>query len=190
MSMAGKSLWSGVCAAFILCSLGSVLQAQSTSAAETPKPASKGEQTRATAQEDDKKILDPISVTATRNPISSFEYPGMVSVIGRQEIRTRQPSTPDDILKLVPNVQFYGGPRRTGEVPSIRGFSGPDVIVLLDGARQNFGSAHDGQFFLDPSLLKRVEIYHTLRSEKATLVADLKDNPTRMREAIAEMRGP
>ena len=51
-----------------------------------------------------------------------------------------------------------GGPRRTGEVPSIRGFDGPDVVVLFDGARQNFGSAHDGRFFIDPGLVKRVEV--------------------------------
>ncbi len=104
------------------------------------------------------KILDPISVTATRNPIKAFEYPGMVSVIGREEIESRQASTPDDVLNFVPNVEFTGGPRRTGEVPSIRGFDGPDVIVLIDGARQNFGSAHDGRFFVDPSLLKQVEV--------------------------------
>lgn len=104
------------------------------------------------------KILDPISVTATRNPTKAFEYPGMVTVVGREEIESRQASTPDDILNFVPNVEFTGGPRRTGEVPSIRGFDGPDVIVLIDGARQNFGSAHDGRFFVDPSLLKQVEV--------------------------------
>lgn len=104
------------------------------------------------------KILDPISVTATRNPIKAFEYPGMVTVVGREEIQSRQASSPDDILRFVPNVEFTGGPRRTGEVPSIRGFDGPDVIVLIDGARQNFGSAHDGRFFIDPSLLKQVEV--------------------------------
>lgn len=102
--------------------------------------------------------MDTISVTATRNEIDPFVYPGMVTVIDRNEIENLQPSTPDDVLKLVPNVEFSGGPRRTGEVPSIRGFSGPDVIVLLDGARQNFGSAHDGRFFLDPSLLRSVEV--------------------------------
>ena len=104
------------------------------------------------------KILDPISVTATRNPIKAFEYPGMVTVVGREEIQSRQASSPDDVLKFVPNVEFVGGPRRTGEVPSIRGFSGSDVIIMLDGARQNFGSAHDGRFFVDPSLLKQVEV--------------------------------
>ena len=33
--------------------------------------------------------LDTISVTATRNPIRAFEYPGMVSVQGREEIVAR-----------------------------------------------------------------------------------------------------
>ena len=102
--------------------------------------------------------LDKISVTATRNPIEAFEYPGMVTVIGPQEMETMQPSSPDDILRYVPGVESFGGPRRTGEVPSIRGFSGPDVIVLFDGARQNVNSGHDGRFFIDPSLLKSVEV--------------------------------
>ena len=85
-----------------------------------------------------------VTITATRNPVKTFEYPGMVSVIDGEEILRRQASTPDDLLQFVPNVEFTGGPRRTGEVPSIRGFSGADVIVTFDGARQNFGSAHDG----------------------------------------------
>lgn len=102
--------------------------------------------------------LDTISVTATRNPIKAFEYPGMVTVTGPQELQTLQPSSPDDILRFTPGVESFGGPRRTGEVPSIRGFSGPDVVVLFDGARQNFQSAHDGQFFIDPSVVKQVEV--------------------------------
>lgn len=102
--------------------------------------------------------LETVSVTATRNPIDAFEYPGMVSVINREEIQRRQASTADDILKWVPNVEFYGGPRRTGEVPSIRGFEGPEVIVTLDGARQNFEAGHDSGLFVDPSLLREVEV--------------------------------
>ncbi|HEX9782875.1 MAG TPA: TonB-dependent receptor plug domain-containing protein, partial [Opitutaceae bacterium] len=149
--MTGKNYWSGACAALTLCILGGIAQAQNSGAPETP-------QDQQSVQADYPKILDTISVTATRNPIKSFEYPGMVSVIGREEIQSRQASTPDDILKFVPNVDFAGGPRRTGETPSIRGFSGPDVIVIFDGARQNFGSAHDGRFFIDPNLLKQVEV--------------------------------
>lgn len=102
--------------------------------------------------------LDTISVTATRNPMQAFDYPGMVSVVPRSDIRMRQGSSPDDILSFVPNVEFTLGPRRTGETPSIRGLDGADVIVLFDGARQNFGSTHDGRFFIDPSLLESVEV--------------------------------
>jgi len=104
------------------------------------------------------KWLGAISVTATRNPIEAFEYPDMVTLVGQDQIQLLQASTPDDILRFVPNVEFTGGPRRTGEVPSIRGFSGPDVIILFDGSRQNFNAGHDGRFFIDPSLIKEVEV--------------------------------
>ncbi|WP_193369040.1 TonB-dependent receptor domain-containing protein [Pelagibius marinus] len=109
---------------------------------------------------------DTISVTATRNPLKSFEYPGMVTVQDREDIQLLQPSSPDDILRFVPGVEFFGGPRRTGEAPSIRGFSGPDVIILFDGARQNYDSGHDGRFFIDPSVLKSVEV---LRGSSSSL---------------------
>lgn len=102
--------------------------------------------------------IPPVSVTATRSPIEAFQYPGMVTVVGPEQLPLYQPSTPDDILRFVPGVEMTNGPRRTGEVPTIRGFSGPDVIVLIDGTRQNFGSAHDGRLFIDPSLLKEVEV--------------------------------
>ena len=141
--MVGKFWRRAVGVTTIVCFLGSAAAAQDSQGAAQPAA---------------KKKLDPITVTATRNPIRSFEYPGMVTVVGRESIRSRQASTVDDLLMDIPNVEFYGGPRRTGEVPSIRGFEGADVIVLLDGARQNFGSTHDGRFFIDPSLLKRVEV--------------------------------
>ena len=135
------------------CLLCGAAAAQDAGAPEGTDPPEQGEAPAGSAM-----VLDAISVTATRNPIRSFEYPGMVSVVGRERILTRQASTPDDLLRFIPNVEFTGGPRRTGEVPSIRGFDGPDIIVLFDGARQNFGSAHDGRFFLDPGLVKRVEV--------------------------------
>ena len=157
MARGYTSRW--LCAALALCVLENTAEAQNAGAPEAPAPAAQDSAAQLSAQAASyEKILDTISVTATRNPIKAFEYPGMVTVIGREEIQTRQPSTPDDILKFVPNVEFTGGPRRTGEVPSIRGFSGPDVITIFDGARQNFGSAHDGRFFIDPSLLKQVEV--------------------------------
>ena len=103
-------------------------------------------------------ITEPITITATGSGITAYEYPGMVTVIDRDEIDLKQASTPDDILRDVPGVMFTGGPRRTGEVPSIRGFSGADVVILIDGVRQNFSSGHDGRFFIDPSVVDSVEV--------------------------------
>ncbi len=109
-------------------------------------------------QASDALILEPVTVTATTNPMAAFEYPGQVTVMPREQIELLNPSSLDDIYQFIPGVQSVGGPRRTGEVPSIRGFDGPDVNVLFDGVRQNFNSGHDGRLFLDPALLSSVEV--------------------------------
>ena len=135
-----------------------VIGAAASADAQTPSEEPVTRSARATVETMKVRRLDPISVTATRNPIQAFDYPGMVSVVRRNDIRMGQGSSPDDVLGFMPNVDFTSGPRRTGETPSIRGLDGADVIVLFDGARQNFGSTHDGRFFIDPSLLDSVEV--------------------------------
>ena len=101
---------------------------------------------------------EPISVTATRTPMRAFNVPGQVTVKGPEQIENEIPASLDDLFDDIPGVTSFGGPRRTGEVPTIRGFSGPDVIVTLDGARQNFVSGHDGRAFIDPAFLGEAEI--------------------------------
>lgn len=141
-----------------LCIAGVLCLATGPARAQTAEGTDGAAGSRPSTRADGATVLDTISVTATRNPIESFEYPGMVTVVGPRELRARQPSTADEALRFVPGVEFTGGPRRTGETPRIRGFQGADVIVTIDGARQNFGSTHDGRFFIDPSLLERVEV--------------------------------
>jgi len=102
--------------------------------------------------------LDPITVFATLSPIRSFDYPGQVSVVEREEIETRQASDLEDVLQDVPGVFVDGGARRSGQAPTIRGFREEDILILLDGARQNFISGHDGRLFIEPDLLKSVEV--------------------------------
>ncbi len=100
---------------------------------------------------------DVVTVYGTSNPLPVFDYPGQVSVVTRDQIELFAPSSISDALRDVPGVDFAGGPRRTGETPSIRGLSGENVLILLDGARQSFISAHDGRFFVDPDLIKTAE---------------------------------
>ena len=102
--------------------------------------------------------IEEISVTATRGPSDVFSFPGSVSVIARDEIESRITASVAEIFAQTPGVQFTGGPRRTGEIPSLRGVSGEGVLILFDGVRQNFLSGHDGRFFIEPDLLKAAEV--------------------------------
>jgi len=109
-------------------------------------------------EEDEVTRLDTISVYATRNPISAFDYPGQVTVVERDVILDFNPSTLQEVFQAVPGAQFDSGPRRTGDAPAIRGLTGDGVLIFLDGARQSFVSGHDGRFFVDPELVKSVEV--------------------------------
>ncbi|MEM0953401.1 MAG: TonB-dependent hemoglobin/transferrin/lactoferrin family receptor [Pseudomonadota bacterium] len=106
----------------------------------------------------DSKTLEEITVYATSNPLPVFDYPGQVSVVGREEIDLFMPSAVSDLMRDIPGVEFSGGPRRTGETPSIRGRGGENVLILFDGARQSFISAHDGRFFIEPELIGTAEV--------------------------------
>ena len=92
---------------------------------------------------DDELRVEAITVYGTSNPLPIFDYPGQVTVVDREALETIAPSAVSDLLRDVPGLDFSGGPRRTGELPSIRGLSGQNVLILLDGARQSFTSAHD-----------------------------------------------
>ena len=100
---------------------------------------------------------DVIVVTATRTQLTNFDYPGLTSVISLEALNQNRPSDLIELLEDIPALEVSGGPRRTGQTLSLRGLGRENVTLLIDGARQNFNSAHDGVLFLDPSLLGRVE---------------------------------
>lgn len=102
--------------------------------------------------------LTEITVSATKNPVEAFSVPAAVSVVSKDEIDDFMASSISDIFESVPGLSFGGGPRRNGEVPSIRGLEGEGVVILYDGVRQSFLSGHDGRFFIEPNLLKSAEV--------------------------------
>lgn len=95
-----------------------------------------------------------------------FDTPNSVSVVGPEEILRRQPSSYEELLGDVPGVSIEGGPRGIAQEPNIRGFQDEQVVIRVDGARQNFSLAHRGRFFTDPDVLKQVEV---LRGGASTL---------------------
>jgi len=105
-------------------------------------------------------------VTATRTQLCNFDYPGLTSAIRLESLEENRPTDLAQLLEDVPGMEVAGGPRRTGQTINLRGFGRESVTLLIDGARQNFASAHDGVLFLDPGLLGRVE---TVRGSAAAL---------------------
>ncbi|MEM8597885.1 MAG: TonB-dependent receptor plug domain-containing protein, partial [Pseudomonadota bacterium] len=95
-----------------------------------------------------------------------LQTPNAVSVVGQDDIIRRQPSTYGDLLGDQPGVTIEGGPRGIAQEPNIRGFQDEQVVIRVDGARQNFDLAHRGRFFTDPTILKQVEV---LRGGQSTL---------------------
>jgi len=110
------------------------------------------------AEEASLEDVDVITVTATKTERNVFETPTAVAVIDQQEIEQFIPLSYSDVLDGVPGLSVQGGARRIAEEPSIRGFSDQQLVIRTDGARQNFDISHRGRFFVDPELIKRVEI--------------------------------
>jgi hemoglobin/transferrin/lactoferrin receptor protein len=79
-------------------------------------------------------------------------------VVSLKEIENAQPQSLDDLVRNLPNVESTGGPRRISEKPMIRGLSGRRVLITIDDTRQNFQSGHKGSVFLEPELLKQVDV--------------------------------
>ena len=102
--------------------------------------------------------LDGVTVTATKTEKTAIETPAAITVVDRETIERFQPKSLDDAVKSVPGMEMSGGPRDTAEQPNIRGFSGERVVIKTDGVRKNFESGHRGRTFLDPSLLKQVDV--------------------------------
>jgi len=102
--------------------------------------------------------LDTVTVVATKTAQPTFNVPGMVDTIDADDAGLDSATTISDLFMNTPAVQFVGTGRRNGQVPSIRGFSSDSILVQFDGVRQNYQSGHDGRFFIDPSLVKQVEV--------------------------------
>lgn len=102
--------------------------------------------------------FDAVTTLGTRTETPYFEVLGSTSIINRDQIQSRIPSTLDDVLRSLPNVQSDGGPRSTAEEFNIRGLGNKRIVLRIDGARSNFQSGHRGRLFLDPDVLRSAAV--------------------------------
>lgn len=101
---------------------------------------------------------DDMTVTATGNARSAFEAPMMVSVIEASAPENQTASSATDLLRHVPGLTLDGTGRTNGQDVNLRGYDRRGVLVLVDGVRQGTDTGHLNSTFLDPALIKRIEI--------------------------------
>ena len=101
---------------------------------------------------------DDMTVTATGNARSAFEAPMMVSVIDATDPENQTASSAADLLRHVPGLTLDGTGRTNGQDVNLRGYDRRGVLVLVDGVRQGTDTGHLNSTFLDPALIKRIEI--------------------------------
>lgn len=103
--------------------------------------------------------LDPILLdSAFRDDRAILDTPVVATVVDGEDLQRRQASDFEDLIGDIPGVSIDGGPRGISQEPNIRGFRDEQIVLRFDGGRLNFGQAHRGRFFIDPSLVQRVEV--------------------------------
>ncbi len=124
-------------------------QNQKTTNKQQPKDAASG-----TVQ------LNTITVSSGTVGTGSYgtDAPNIVT-IDRETIDRVQASSLPELVKNTPGVTMLGGVRIQGQSIAIRGFARQtDVRIIMDGAQKNFERYDQGTVFIEPELLKSVEI--------------------------------
>ncbi|MDR2077199.1 MAG: TonB-dependent receptor [Desulfovibrio sp.] len=110
------------------------------------------------AGEGDAVTLDPIIVTARGYAASQSDTPGGVAVASQEDIVLAPRGSLADSLGRLPGIS------RTGDSPwgqdiSVRGLSGPSVVILLDGKRLNTATDMNARLgFINPADVERIEV--------------------------------
>lgn len=110
--------------------------------------------------------MDTVTVTATRTENRTFDVPASVTTVTREQIDDLQAKDMATVLRNIPGVSMGGSPRESAQLPTIRGYQGPDIILKVDGARRALDSTV-GTFsplLLDPNFIKQVDVVRGLSS--------------------------
>ena len=108
------------------------------------------------------QALPEVRVQARRlSPAPSVQADAIRSTttIGAPALQERQPDSVFQLMDEVAGVAVQGGPRNSGMSFNIRGYTdGEDVRVELDGVAKGFEKYRFGGTFIEPDLLKAIEV--------------------------------
>ncbi|TWI02846.1 vitamin B12 transporter [Luteimonas cucumeris] len=112
--------------------------------------------------------LDQVVVTATRTPQSLADTLASITVIARERIERLQPASLPMLLRGTPGLTFAnnGGPGKQTTI-SLRGASGSQVLVMVDGVR--IGSASAGLAAIQDIPVDQIERIEIVRGPFSSL---------------------
>lgn len=106
--------------------------------------------------------LDNVSDATTKTNDKLIETLAGTSLVTKEELTRFQANSAGGLLAAVPGVNIEESSDDPGVAINIRGLQDfGRVNVMIDGARQNFqrsGHNANGQFYLEPELVKKVDI--------------------------------
>lgn len=115
--------------------------------------------------------LPEVRVQARRLNASAIEVDALRSTttLGAAVLQQRQPDSVFQLMDEVAGVAVLGGPRNSGMSFNIRGYTDTeDVRVELDGVAKGFEKYRFGGTFIEPDLLKSIEVRRGAQIESGT----------------------
>jgi iron complex outermembrane recepter protein len=102
--------------------------------------------------------LEPLTVTATRQPLASENSPLAVSELAGDQLRRAQGVSLAHVVEALPGVRTISTGAQIGK-PVIRGFSGPRVLMLENGSRlEDYSWSDEDGPSVETAFVRRIEL--------------------------------
>src|SRR3989441_9411675 len=102
--------------------------------------------------------LEPVTITATRQPLASQLSPPPTAALAGDELRRAQSVSLAHVVEALPGVRAITTGSQIGK-PVIRGFSGPRVLVLENGSRlEDYSWSDEDGPSVETAFVRRVEL--------------------------------
>src|SRR5438876_412526 len=102
--------------------------------------------------------LEPVTVTATRQPLASASSPLPADALAGDELRRAQGVSLAHVVDALPGVRAMTTGSQVGK-PVIRGFSGPRVLVLENGSRlEDYSWSDEDGPSVETAFVRRIEL--------------------------------